>query len=106
MDTIKDGRFDIVIFPNGGWECIGKMPSTPETPEDMYWQKVLDFVGQHQGLEAPQKYTGFYSVKGETLKMSWAPYAGEMPREEVPLYRTIPNPIDSPMEEPEDADNN
>lgn len=57
---MKKGRIDIVIFPNGGWEYIGREESDPPIPLDDLLPFVLDFVGKHQGLETPQKFTAYY----------------------------------------------
>lgn len=83
MDTLTQGRVDIVIFPNGGWEYIGRVPANPEIPEADYQPEVEKFVAQNQGLKNPTNFTGYYGVDGDILKMSWGTYAGEIPRDEV-----------------------
>lgn len=78
MDTKTDGRLDVVIFPNGGREFLGRQPSYPETAESLYLPEVEKFVALHQGLETPEKYTGYYTVKGDVLTINWGEYAGEI----------------------------
>lgn len=70
-DTEAAGRYDIIIFPNGGKECIGHVPSTPYTPESAYLNAVVEFVAKHQGLDVPTKFTGYYSVKNGVCTMQW-----------------------------------
>ena len=80
QDTETPGRINIIIFPNGGKEVIGRIASYPPTPESAYLDKVRSFVGQHQGLSKPTKYTGRYNVKDGVLSMLWTDWAGEIPR--------------------------
>lgn len=77
-DTLAPGRIDVVIFPNGGKEIIGRQPSYPPLPEIAYLNKIRDFVATKQGLEKPEKFTGFYSSKENEVSMTWTPYAGEI----------------------------
>lgn len=79
MNTITDGRLDIIIFPNGGKEYLGKLPSSPEVDEQLYLPAVAEFVAQNQDLEEPTKFTGMYRVKDDRLEITWGPYAGEIP---------------------------
>lgn len=79
-DTLTPGRVDIVIFANGGWEFIGRINADPDIPENEYLPEVLDFVGKHQNLSAPEKFTGYYQIKGDKLIMNWRDYAGEIER--------------------------
>lgn len=79
MDTVTDGRLDIVIFPNGGYEYIGKLAASPEVNEEYYLPFIARFVEDHQGLEVPTKYTATYRVKNDNLEISWGDYAGEIP---------------------------
>lgn len=79
MNTVTDGRLDIIIFPNGGKEYLGKLPSTPEIDEQLYLPAVSQFVAQNQNLEEPTKFTGMYRVKDDRLEITWGPYAGEIP---------------------------
>lgn len=82
-DTIAPGRVDIIIFPNGGKEVIGRQPSYPPLPEIAYLNKIRDFVATKQGLEKPEKFTGFYSSKENAVSMTWTAWAGEIPQEET-----------------------
>lgn len=82
QDTESSGRIDIMIFPNGGKEVIGRVASYPKVPESTYWPEVLAFVAEHQGLEKPVKYTGRYSVTGGVFSMQWFDWAGEIERPE------------------------
>jgi hypothetical protein len=81
-DTLAPGRVDIIIFPNGGKEVIGRQPSYPLLPETAYLNKIRDFVATKQGLEKPEKFTGFYSSKENSVSMTWTAWAGEIPQEE------------------------
>lgn len=76
-NTLVPGRIDIVIFANGGWEKIGFQQSDPEIQPDDVLPDVLQFVATKQNLPAPEKFTGYFSVKNRSVGMSWAPYAGE-----------------------------
>ena len=82
QDTTSNGRVDIVIFPTGGREILGRVASYPETPETAYMPLIAQFVSEHQGLKTPQKFTGYYSVKDGVCSMQWANYAGELPQQE------------------------
>ena len=82
QDTTSDGRIDIVIFPSGGREVIGRVAAYPPVPETAYMPLVAAFVAEHQGLKKPEKHTGYYSVKNGVCAMQWAGYAGELPQEE------------------------
>lgn len=93
MDTLTEGRVDIVIFPNGGWEFIGSVSANPEIPEEVYLPEVQKFVAQNQDLPAPTKFTGYYGVKADTLKMSWGVWQGEIPREEVETMELTPEMV-------------
>ena len=77
-DTIAPGRIDIVIFPSGGREVIGRQSSYPSTPESAYLGEIQKFVSSKQRLEKPEKFTGYYTVKDDVVSMTWAPYAGEI----------------------------
>lgn len=77
-DTTAAGRYDIIIFPNGGKECIKHVPSMPYTPESAYLKDIVRFVSEHQGLEAPTRFTGYYSVKDGVCTMQWYDYAGDV----------------------------
>ena len=78
-DTLAPGRIDLIIFANGGKEFIGRQDSYPVTPESAYISEVQKFVATKQGLEKPEKFTGFYTVKDDIVTMTWTPYAGEIP---------------------------
>ena len=80
-DTLAPGRVDIIIFPNGGKEVIGRQPSYPSIPESAYLSEVQKFVSSKQGLEHPEKFTGYYTVKDGVVSMTWTPYAGEIQQE-------------------------
>lgn len=80
-DTISTGRIDIIIFPNGGKEVIGRMPAYPPVEENLYMSEVQKFVANHQNLPKPTKYTGYYAVKDEVLSITWSNWAGEIVRE-------------------------
>lgn len=78
-DTIKQGRVDIVIFPNGGWEYIGRIEPEPLMPPDDILPQVLEFVAQHQNLPLPQKFTAYYGQKGRSINISFGDWEGEIP---------------------------
>lgn len=82
-DTIAPGRIDIIIFPSGGKEVLGRQPSYPPLPEIAYLNKIRDFVATKQGLEKPEKFTGFYSSKENSVSMTWTAWAGEITQEEI-----------------------
>lgn len=88
-DTKIDGRIDIVIFPNGGWELIGRTNSDPEINEDIYMPEIKAFVQANQGLNAPQKFTCLYRIKDDRLAMKWGEWKGEIQR-----FETNENEID------------
>lgn len=73
-----EGRYDIVVFGNGGWECIGRINSEPEVPV----QTLHDLAGQFvEGLEAdgkPVKYTGIYEPGSEPLVIEWGEWQGDI----------------------------
>lgn len=77
-DTKIDGRLDIVIFTNGGWEFIGKIPADPEIPEDVYMPEVRNFVAANQELPEPKKFTSFYRIKDDRIIMKWGDWQGEI----------------------------
>ena len=77
-DTLTPGRVDIVIFPSGNRSIIGRQSSYPYTPESAYLGEVQKFVSSKQGLEHPEKFTGYYTIKDGVVSMTWAPYAGEI----------------------------
>ena len=77
-DTLSAGRIDIIIFPNGGKEIIGRMPAYPPVPEMLYMPEVRKFVADHQSLPKPTRFTGYYTVKDGALSMTWSNYAGEI----------------------------
>lgn len=79
-DTLSPGRVDIVIFPSGGKEILGRQSSYPSTPESAYLGEVQKFVASKQGIEKPEKFTGYYTVKDDVVSMSWTSYAGELPQ--------------------------
>lgn len=79
MNTVTDGRLDIVIFENGGKEFLAKLPSSPEIDEQLYLPLVTQFVAQNQDLKEPTKFTGTYRMKDDELEITWGPYAGEIP---------------------------
>ena len=81
-DTLSPGRIDLIIFPSGGKEVIGRQNSYPELPEEAYLSEVLDFVSTKQGLEKPEKITGYYTCKDGVVSMQWTPYAEPIPQEE------------------------
>lgn len=83
MDTIQDGRLDIVIFENGGREFIGKTPSNPEIPESAYLPKVESFVAQNQNLPEPKKFTGMYRMKNDILEITWGDWMGELSKPDL-----------------------
>ena len=80
--TTTTGRIDIVIFPNGGREVIGRIPSEPPTKESIYMPHVKEFVEMNQGLEKPKKFTGYYDVTNGNCTFTWGDYAGEIERPE------------------------
>ena len=77
-DTLSAGRIDIIIFPNGGKEVIGRMPAYPPVPETLYMSEVRKFVADHQSLPKPTRFTGYYTVKDGALSMTWSNWAGEI----------------------------
>lgn len=80
-NTLSPGRVDIIIFPSGGKEVIGCQSSYPSIPESAYISEVQKFVSSKQGLEHPEKFTGYYTVKDGVVSMMWTPYAGEIQQE-------------------------
>lgn len=92
-NTLVPGRVDIVVFANGGWEKIGHMESDPAIPPDDVLPSIIEFVATKQNLAAPEKFTGYYSVKNDKILIHWANYAGEIPVEmpviEVPDINAI-----------------
>ena len=94
MNTVTDGRLDIVIFPNGGKEYLAKLPSSPEVPEDMYLQQVADFVAQNQNIKEPTRFTGTYRVIDDVLQITWGNWAGI-----IPHYGEQDTPIEDMPEE-------
>jgi hypothetical protein len=81
-DTLAPGRIDLIIFPSGGKEVLGRQPSYPELPEEAYLSEVQKFVATKQGLEKPEKYTGYYTCKDNAVSMTWTSYAGPILAEE------------------------
>ena len=81
--TTVPGRYDIVMFPNGGWECIGRQAAIPPIPASEYRPRVDEYVAQHS-VEKPTKMTMYYRMEGDACTASWMPYAGEIqsPEEE------------------------
>lgn len=82
MQTLTQGRIDIVIFPNGGWERLGYVPANPEIPEEVWYNNILEFVANNQNLPKPQKFTGYYGMsktRSNAVEMSWGEYQGDMP---------------------------
>lgn len=80
-NTLVPGRIDIVVFANGGWEKIGQIASDPVIAPDDVLPGILEFVATKQNLAAPEKFTGYYSVKNDKISIHWANYAGEIPVE-------------------------
>lgn len=76
MDTETPGRIDIIIFPSGGKEVIGRQAAYPPVPEDVYMPVVKTFIDSHQGLKKPTRYTGRYEVKNDVCTMQWSDWAG------------------------------
>ncbi len=74
MDTETPGRIDIIIFPSGGKEVIGRQAAYPPVEECVYMPEVQSFVNEHQGLEKPKRYTGRYSVKNDVCSFQWTDY--------------------------------
>lgn len=72
MDTETPGRIDIIIFPSGGKEVTGRQASYPPTEESVYMPEVQSFVEAHQGLKAPAKFTGRYTVKNDICNFQWS----------------------------------
>ena len=81
-DTLAPGRIDVIVFPSGGKEVLGRQPSYPALPEAAYLPEVRAFVAAKQGLDKPEKATGYYTCKGGVVSMTWTPYAGPIPEEE------------------------
>lgn len=81
-DTVAPGRIDIIVFPSGGKEVLGRQPSYPELPEASYLPEVRAFVATKQGLDKPEKATGYYTCKDGVVSMTWTPYVGPIPQEE------------------------
>lgn len=78
-----DGRYDIVAFGNGGWECIGRINSEPDVPVQILHDHAQLFV---EGLEAdnrPVKYTGVYDPDSEPFVVEWGEWQGEIPVEDA-----------------------
>ena len=75
MTTEMPGRIDIVIFPNGGREVIGRSPAYPPVKEAIYIGLVNEFVTNKIGtLENPENWSGYYTVKDDVVSMRWTPY--------------------------------
>lgn len=75
MTTEMPGRIDIIIFPNGGKEVIGRSPSYPPAKESFYISLVNEFVASKVGtVEKPEKYSGYYTIKDDVASMQWTPY--------------------------------
>lgn len=79
MDTIQDGRIDVMIYPNGGREVMGRIESNPELPEQVYMPQVEVFVSQNQGLPKSKMFTGIYSMKDDVLTINWSDWLGKIP---------------------------
>ena len=67
------GRYDIVVFENGGWECIGKQASVPPAPEELYRPKVIEYVNSLAMSEQAGKYSMTYSYEDGACTVSWTP---------------------------------
>ena len=82
-DTTSAGRIDIIIFPNGGKEVLGRIASDPKLSESVYLPTVKEFVAANvpEG-KTPVKYTGYYSVTDGELSFTWGDYEGEIVRED------------------------
>lgn len=92
QETIVDGRLDIVVFPNGGWEFIGKVMSDPPVPEDIYLPEVNRHVAANQNLPAPHKFTGVFRVRDDAFTIFWGDWKGEIPNyapETVPDFSAL-----------------
>lgn len=87
-NTITNGRLDIVVFGNGGYEFLARVTSEPEVAEDIYLPKVKDFVASLR-LDAPQKFTGIYHVTEGQFNISWGDWQGE-----IPNYASPVEPVD------------
>lgn len=88
-DTLASGRIDIIIFPSGGKEILGRQSSYPELPETAYIGEIQKFVSAKQGLKQPEKFTAYYTCKDDVITLSWTPYAGEI-QQEVPAEEVEP----------------
>ena len=78
MDTETPGRIDIIVFPSGGKEVIGRQAAYPPVEESVYMPKVQAFVDEHRGLEKPEKFTGRYTVKNDVCSFQWFDWAGNI----------------------------
>lgn len=75
MTTEMPGRIDIIIFPSGGKEVIGRSPSYPPAKEALYISLVNEFVVSKTGtVEKPEKYSGYYTIKDDVASIQWTPY--------------------------------
>lgn len=79
-----DGRYDIVVFGNGGWECIGRINSEPEVSVQELHDKAQQFVDGLDATGVPVKYTGTYNPDDNPVIISWDEWQGEMPVDEKP----------------------
>ena len=67
------GRYDIVVFENGGWECIRKQDSVPVAPEELYRPKVADFINTLSLPKDAGKYSMRYTYEDGVCSISWSP---------------------------------
>lgn len=71
------GRIDIVVFPNGGREIIGRISSEPEVPMSELLSDINQYVSTLEGITTPRKYTGYYS--SSFTGISWEAYNEKNP---------------------------
>ena len=81
-NTITPGRIDIIIFPNGGKEIIGRINSEPKINEFYYLNEIKFFVENNKPEKEPIKYTCYYKFVNNKLQTSWTTYAGEIINQE------------------------
>ncbi|MBD5585806.1 MAG: hypothetical protein HDQ88_12050 [Clostridia bacterium] len=78
------GRYDIVVFPNGGWECIGRIANMPEHSEQELYEHAKAFA-ESKSVDVPTKFTGEYAPD-EPLAIIWGEWKEPIPEGEGELF--------------------
>lgn len=74
------GRYDIVVFPNGGWECIARVNSVPEVSLLELCEQAKVYA-ESKHVDKPTKFTGEYEPD-EPLAIIWREWQGPIPEGE------------------------